>query len=206
MLFMSSDIKADTSCMGCCNRVMTGEACLNVTYENNGNDPGYLGLTPNFPAKIIPINLSEHQNTIYAKKGAYMVNIGEVDVECDMDCNCLTCCFAGLGCIRQRMVGTGTTFIAAGGTILQKELVDGEMMVVDNTSIVAYEQSVTLGVRFAGSPLMCCLGGEGMFKATLTGPGHIYIQSMSFDKYCSSVAPQRPPGTEAIDTNVASEE
>ena len=68
MLFMSTDINTDTSCSGCCGRITTGEACLNVTYENNGNDPGYVGLTPNFHAKIVPINLLEHNNIIYANE------------------------------------------------------------------------------------------------------------------------------------------
>lgn len=123
------------------------------------------------------------------KKGAYFSHIGDVSVTIDCDCNPLTCCFGGMGMVRQKIEGNGTIFLSAGGTVLQKQLQDGERLVVDTDSVVGWQPSASLGIRTAGGCCTCCFGGEGMFNTTLTGPGHVVVQSMSFEKYKRAVAP-----------------
>jgi uncharacterized protein (AIM24 family) len=85
--------------------------------------------------------------------------------------------------------GTGTLFLAAGGTVLTKQLAPGEVLVVDTSSVVGFQSSVKFGVRLAGGCCTICCGGEGMFNSTLTGPGLVVVQSMSFEKYKLAVAP-----------------
>ena len=93
----------------------------------------------------------------------------------------------------QTIRGTGWVFLAAGGTILEKDLGQGETIVVDSDSIVGFTQGVTMDVRRAGGCFTMCCGGEGMFNTTLSGPGKVWIQSMSFEKFKKVVAPDPPP-------------
>lgn len=109
-----------------------------------------------------------------------MSELGDVDVGCDLDTSCTTCCCAGLGCCRQKITGSDDSiaFLAGGGTIVYRHLQKGETITVDTTSVVAFEESVKLGIISNGKlcSVTCCCGGEGIFSTTLTGPGRVYLQ------------------------------
>jgi uncharacterized protein (AIM24 family) len=109
-----------------------------------------------------------------------MSELGDVNVGCDLDCSYRTCLCAGLGCCRQKITGSDDSiaFLAAGGTIVYRNLKEGETITVDTTSVVAFEESVKLGIISNGRlcSVTCCCGGEGIFSTTLTGPGRIYLQ------------------------------
>ncbi len=190
MMFMSPSVETDVDCgcVGGCVRKCAGEDFVKVELTNGGGDAAYVGLTPNYPAKVVPVEMTE--NTFIAKSGAIMSSIGEVDISTSTDCG-PTCCFTSLGMCRQSLSGSGTAFLAAGGTILEKELGDGEKLVVDSASVVGYQDTVQFGIT-PNQLCTCCFGGEGMCNATMEGPGKVYVQSMSFAKYLKVVAP--PPG------------
>jgi uncharacterized protein (AIM24 family) len=118
-----------------------------------------------------------------------MSNIGEVETDANFDCSPTGCCIQGMGCCRAESKGTGTVFLAAGGTILTKELGAGEEIIVDSDSVVAFKDSVQLGWRCNGGPTSWCFAGEGMCNLTLTGPGTVMIQSMSLPKYIAALSP-----------------
>ena len=107
-----------------------------------------------------------------------MTHMGEADVGCDLDCSPVTCCCAGLGCCRQKISGPDNSiaFLAAGGTILYRKLEEGETVTVDTTSVLAIEDTITLGITSNGRLCTCLFGGEGCFSTTLTGPGRVYTQ------------------------------
>lgn len=90
---------------------------------------------------------------------------------CDFDCSFKTCCCAGLGCCRQKLSGTdgSIAFLAAGGTLIYRQLKADETIIVDSRSIVAFEHSVELGIVSNGRFCTCCFGGEGCFSSTLKG-------------------------------------
>jgi uncharacterized protein (AIM24 family) len=151
----------------------------------------FVSLTPNFPAKVVPVNLAR-VGKIITKGGAYMASTGDVKVTADVSCNCCTACFGGLGLIRQGAEGTGVIFLAASGTIAQKTLAPGEKLIIDSESLVGFQETVKLGITTTGGCCSCCCGGEGLFNTTVEGPGLIMIQSMSFEKYKKAVAPPPP--------------
>ena len=117
MMFQSPNIKTDVDCDPCngCMRRCAGEPCAKVNLVNEDENSAYVGLTPNYPAKIVPIDLKQSGNFV-AKSGAIMSRIGNVEVSGNMDCNPMTCCCTSLGFCRQGLSGDGTAFIAAGGT------------------------------------------------------------------------------------------
>jgi len=179
-------------CSEGCKRAAGGESFVKVLLINDTGQQGYVGLTPNFPAKVIPIKFGTHVEpgrNLIAKSGSYMSELGDVDVGCNLDCNPVSCCCAGLGCCRQNLSGSdgSIAFLNAGGTIVYKHLKEGETITIDSGSVVGFEDSAGLGVRFNGNIGTCCFGGEGCFSTTLTGPGRVYLQSMSVDRFRAAV-------------------
>lgn len=162
----------------------------------------FIGLTPDFPAKVVPINLGEVGGKMITKGGAYMANTGDVRISVDCDCNCCTCCFGGMGMVRQSAIGTGTLFVAAGGTVLTKTLGQNESMIIDTDSIVGYQEGVKFSIKRAGGCCTICCGGEGMFNTKVTGPGLIVVQSMSFEKYRLALAPPPPKKKTTVTVSV----
>jgi uncharacterized protein (AIM24 family) len=189
MMFMSPNIKSSVEC-GNCSRLCAGEGLFKSVYSNPDSLNGFVSMTPNFPAKVVPVDLGKY-GKIVTKSGAYMGSIGDVSVKVDCDFNCCTACFGGMGCTRQSAEGSGTVFLAAGGTILSKTLAVKETIVVDEASLVAFQDTAKKSLRTAGKCCSCtwCCGGEGMFVTTIEGPGVVIIQSMSFEKYKQAVVP-----------------
>ena len=90
----------------------------------------------------------------------------------------------------QTVAGDGTAFLAAMGTVMTKELAAGEKMVVDTHSLVAWSDTVTLDIRSNGGLCTCCCGGEGMFSTVLIGPGTVFFQSTSLQKFKTALRTQ----------------
>src|SRR4029078_3314014 len=90
----------------------------------------------------------------------------------------LTALFGGEGLLRQKLEGDGVVFIHAGGTIVERDLVAGERLDVDTGCVVAMTSTVNFDIKCVGSVKSALFGGEGVFLATLTGPGKIWIQSL----------------------------
>jgi len=185
MAYMEPSVKMEVNCDECLGRCLSGSSCIMAAYANESNTPAVLGLTPNFPAKVIPLSLTPG-NGYRCKEGAFFASTGNASVGYNFDFNPMTCCFGGQGCVRQVVSGEGTAFLAAMGTLMTKELAVGEQMVIDTHSLVAWSESVTMDVQM-NSIAMCCCGGEGGFNTVLTGPGAIYMQSMSFQKFTKAL-------------------
>ena len=193
MLFSHPNVESSIVCEGCCFRVISGEACCAVKYTNAGESDAFIGLTPNFPAKVIPVEMSWVNGKLLSKEGAYMAHMGDdVSVGIDLDCNCMTCCCGGQGCVRQNITGSGTVFLNAGGTIVQKSLYEGETLLLDTEALVAWSADMEFGIKTTGNCMTMCCGGEGMFNTAITGPGLGIVQSMSFEQYKAAVAPPMP--------------
>jgi len=192
MMHSSANLQGTAECApGCCQRCCCmNESCFQNKYTNPGQTPGYIGLTPSFMAKIIAIDMKNHPNGMIMKNGGYMANQGGINVDLDVDCCSKGCC-CGLGPCRQHLTGEGSAFVAAGGTIMEKTLAQGEKLRIDQNSIVGYDMGMNFDMEWAGCCGSCC-GGECCF-ATIEGPGQVYMQSMSFEKYKAAVVP-KPKG------------
>lgn len=182
MVYFTSDTKATVTCEGFCSRCCAGEACYVIHYTAVGNGTEYVGLSPTFPtAKVVPVDLSSSNvgGELICQQGAFMASYGEVEIKTSFDCNLKRCCCAGLGLVRQQLDGSGTAFLAATGTIVQKVLGEGEVIIADGNCVLAYAKSCELDVKKAGGIVGMFGGGEGIFNTTLTGPGLVLMQSMN---------------------------
>jgi uncharacterized protein (TIGR00266 family) len=163
------------------------ESFFRLAYTNNSKEPKPIGLTPNFPAKIIPIDLSVYSG-IRIKSGSFMASIGE-DVHFNLSSvKGVAGCCGGQGFILNELHGKSMVFLNAGGTIVQKILKPKEIILVDTHSVVAFEKSVKYSVQGTGGCFVMCCGGEGMFNTKFTGPGSIWVQSLSFEKFISKIS------------------
>lgn len=102
--------------------------------------------------------------------------------------------FGGEGFIMEKLDGDGMVFVHAGGTILERQLAPGEALRVDTGCVVAYQPSVDFDVQYVGKIKTALFGGEGLFFATLRGPGHVWLQSLPFSRLASRVFAAAPQG------------
>jgi len=184
MMYRADGIHMKTSMGGCsqgCKRCCGGESMFKNEYTNRTQAPASITLTPNFPSKIIPVDLNR-SGTITASPGLYIGHLGQVTVTFRFIRSVMAGCFGGGGFLMQEISGTGIVFLAGGGTIMEKLLGSGERLVVDTHSVVAFSKSVGYGVESTKGCLNCCCGGEGLFSTALTGPGLVVTQSMSRDR------------------------
>eukprot|EP00532_Pseudo-nitzschia_australis_P005270 CAMPEP_0168202254 /NCGR_PEP_ID=MMETSP0139_2-20121125/24170_1 /TAXON_ID=44445 /ORGANISM="Pseudo-nitzschia australis, Strain 10249 10 AB" /LENGTH=350 /DNA_ID=CAMNT_0008127921 /DNA_START=146 /DNA_END=1198 /DNA_ORIENTATION=+ len=192
MMYLSSAVHMKIGCASnwigrCCG----GEDCCFLNFTNHTDQIGYAALTTNEPlAKVIPVDLTSPEvgNTLIVQQGTYMASYGEVKVDFDCDCNLVRCCCGGMGLVRQKLTGTGTAFLGATGTIVQKVLKEGEVMLVDTECILAYSESCTFDQKLNGGIVSWIGSGEGLFNTTLKGPGLAIVQSMSMKILLESLA------------------
>jgi len=184
MMYLSDPISMKVSCGAdwfgrCCG----GESCCVLNFNNTTeNEVGYAGLVTDAPlAKVVPIEMNDPTvgGSLIVQSGAYMASYGEIQITYDCDCNLMRCCCAGMGLVRQKIVGTGTAFLGGTGTIVQKVLRANETILIDTNCLLAYAETCKFDIKRTGGIVGMIGGGEGIFNATITGPGLVVVQSMN---------------------------
>lgn len=180
--------------LGAGKRVLTGESLFMTTFTNEGTGKKHVSFASPYPGKIIPVDLSEINDRLICQKDAFLAAAKGVSVGIEFQRKVGTGFFGGEGFIMQKLQGDGMTFIHAGGTIHKKELQAGETLRVDTGCLVAMTGSVDYDIQFVGGIKTALFGGEGLFFATLRGPGTVWVQSLPFSRLASRVfaaAPER---------------
>ncbi|NLK44548.1 MAG: AIM24 family protein, partial [Tissierellia bacterium] len=95
--------------------------------------------------------------------------------------------FGGEGFIMQRLIGDGLGFLHAGGTIIEKQLKPGETLKLDTGCLVAMTNTVNYNIEMVGDIKSALFGGEGLFLATLRGPGTVWLQSLPFSRLANRI-------------------
>src|SRR3954471_622019 len=147
---------------------------------------GQLALANPIAGKIIPIEL--RGNTILAERNAYLAAIGNVDLSVAFTKRFGAGLFGGEGFILQKISGQGLVFLHAGGNMVEFNLAPGERLRVDTGCIVSMAETVSYDIQFVGGFRNALFGGEGLFYATLTGPGHIVLQTLPFSRLANRIA------------------
>jgi uncharacterized protein (AIM24 family) len=155
-------------------------------YTNRGSSVASVAITPSFPAKILPIDLSR-SGTVYAHPGLYLAHLGEVRVTFRFVRGILAGCCGGGGFLMLKLVGSGTAFLMGGGTVMERALAAGEKLLVDTHSVLAFSASVSYGVQRVRGCTACCCGGEGLFNTELTGPGLVIVHSMALGRLRAAI-------------------
>ncbi|WP_047152326.1 TIGR00266 family protein [Aneurinibacillus tyrosinisolvens] len=180
--------------LGAGKRLITGESLFMTVFTNAGAGKQHVSFAAPYPGKIIPMDLSMHGGKMICQKDAFLCAAKGVSVGIDFQRKLGTGFFGGEGFIMQKLEGDGLAFIHAGGTIYERQLRAGETLKVDTGCLVAMTKEVDYDIQFVGGIKTAFFGGEGLFFATLTGPGTVWVQSLPFSRLADRIfaaAPQR---------------
>lgn len=177
---------------GAAKRVITGESLFMTAFTNSGVTKEKVAFASPYPGKIIPMDLSMYGNKIICQKDAFLCAAKGVSVGIDFKRKLGTGFFGGEGFILQKLEGDGIAFIHAGGTIIKKQLSPGQTVKIDTGCLVAMTKNISYDIQFVGGIKNTLFGGEGIFFATLTGPGEVWIQSLPFSRLASKVFAAAP--------------
>lgn len=145
------------------------------------------------PGKIVPLRLDEFNGQILCQRDAFLAGARGVEIDIAFQQRIMAGMFGGEGFVLQRLSGDGWVFIHAGGTVEQYELAPGEVLHVDAGCFVAQTASVSFDIAPVGGGVKSWLfGGEGLFMARLTGPGHVWIQSLPLSRLAATIAARMP--------------
>ncbi|HNU11268.1 MAG TPA: TIGR00266 family protein [Rubrivivax sp.] len=208
MMFMDAGIGMDTvfgdgsaqqggffgKLLGAGKRLVTGESLFTTVYSNNARQKQRVAFAAPYPGKILAMDLRRLGGTLICQKDAFLCAARGVQLGIALQRKLSTGFFGGEGFIMQRLDGDGLAFVHAGGTLLERELKPGETLLVDTGCVVAYTPNVNFEIQYVGKIKTALFGGEGLFFAKMSGPGHVWLQSLPFSRLASRVfaaAPQR---------------
>lgn len=191
MLYMEQGIDMQTNTGGGVfsgfKRMLTGESFFITTFMYNGSGKGHVAFGAPYPGKIIPLDLAELGGTFMVQKDGFLCAARGIEIDIAFTKRIGAGIFGGEGFILQRLTGQGLAFVHAGGTILKRVLRAGETLRVDTGCLVAFEPSVDYDVQMIGGFKNALFGGEGLFVATLSGPGTVYLQSLPFSRLADRI-------------------
>lgn len=173
-------------------RALTGESLFMTHFTNHGDVKRKVGFAAPYPGKIIPLNLANYDEEILCEKGAFLCAAKGTAVDIAFRKKLGAGLFGGEGFILQRLEGDGMVFVHAGGTIVRRKLADGELLRLDTGCLVAMTSEVDYDIERAGNLKSMLFGGEGLFLATLEGPGTVWIQTLPFSRLCDRIIANAP--------------
>ncbi len=180
--------------LGAGKRLLTGESLFMTVFTHSGQGKAQVAFGAPYPGNIIPVHLSDIGGTLICQKDSFLCAAKGVSIGLHFQRKILTGLFGGEGFIMQKLEGDGMVFMHAGGTVVSRTLNTGEVLHVDTGCIVALEPNVQFDIKQAGNIKTALFGGEGLFFATLKGPGKVWLQSLPFSRLAGRMlqaAPQR---------------
>jgi uncharacterized protein (TIGR00266 family) len=163
-------------------RTMTGENFFTSVFTNQSSRPQRVAFAAPSPGKIIAVDLATMGGALICQKGAFLGGTKGVRVGLAFKKRLRAGMFGGEGFIMQRLTGSGTVFIHASGTLASLELRAGEELKVDTGCLAALQTSVNYDVKYVGNLKTSVLGGEGLFLASVKGPGTVWLQSLPLQR------------------------
>lgn len=173
-------------------RVLTGESLFMTAYQNQNAKKSKVSFASPYPGKIIAIDLNLFNGKFICQKDAFLCAAKGVAVGIEFSRKLGRGLFGGEGFIMQKLEGDGMAFVHAGGTLARRELMAGEVLKVDTGCLVGFSQTVHYDIEFIGGIRNSIFGGEGLFFATLQGPGTVFIQSLPFSRLADRIIASAP--------------
>jgi uncharacterized protein (AIM24 family) len=158
-----------------------------TAFTNIGQGKKKVYFAAPYAGKIIPLNLDQLGNKIICQKDAFLCAAKGVSVGIEFQKKLGTGLFGGEGFIMEKLEGDGLAFMHAGGHVLEKNLSSREVLKVDTGCIVAFTSTVDYDIQFIGGIKNTLFGGEGVFFATLSGPGKVWIQSLPVSRLAGRI-------------------
>jgi uncharacterized protein (TIGR00266 family) len=168
-------------------RVLVGENLFMTAFTNNGNGKKHISFAAPYTGKVVALDLLQLGGKIIAQKDAFLCAAKGVSIGIEFQRKLGTGLFGGEGFIMEKIEGDGMAFMHAGGYVQEKDLQSGEVLKIDTGCIVAFTGSVDYDIQFVGGIKNTIFGGEGLFFATLRGPGKVWIQSLPISRLAARI-------------------
>ncbi|MBP9912800.1 MAG: TIGR00266 family protein [Opitutaceae bacterium] len=178
--------------LGAGKRLLTGESLFMTVFQNQAANKRCVAFGAPYPGKIIPVHLRELGGELIAQKDSFLCAAKGVSIGIAFQRRLGTGLFGGEGFIMQRLTGDGLAFVHAGGTLHERILAPGEILRVDTGCIVAFQPTIDYDIQLVGGIKTALFGGEGLFFATLRGPGKIWLQSLPFSRLAGRIVAAAP--------------
>lgn len=206
MMYMQEGIQMDTvfgdgaqqtsgfmgKLLGAGKRLLTGESLFTTVFHNEGSVKQRVAFAAPYPGKIVPVQLTDIGGTLICQKDSFLCAAKGVSLGIAFQKKIGTGLFGGEGFIMQKLDGDGMVFIHAGGTLRELTLAPGETLRVDTGCVVAFQPSVDFDIQFVGKIKSAIFGGEGLFFATLSGPGKVWLQSLPLSRLANRIVMSAP--------------
>jgi uncharacterized protein (TIGR00266 family) len=173
--------------VGAGKRLLTGESLFMTIFYNRSGQTRRVAFGAPYPGKIVPIHLAEVGGEFIAQKDSFLAAAKGVSVGIAFQRKLGVGLFGGEGFIMQRLQGDGWAFVHAGGTLQERTLAAGEIVRVDTGCIVGFQPSVGYDIEYVGKVKSALFGGEGLFFATLRGPGRVWLQSLPLSRLANRI-------------------
>jgi uncharacterized protein (TIGR00266 family) len=207
MMYMTDAIKMETifgdgsqqqqsgivgALLGAGKRLLTGESLFMTVFTNQGPGKHRVAFAAPYAGRILALDLKGMGGTLICQKDAFLCAARGVSVGIAFQRKIGVGLFGGEGFIMQRLEGDGLCFVHAGGMVHTVELRHGETLRVDTGCIVALHPSVQYDIQFVGGVKSALFGGEGLFFATLSGPGKVWLQSLPLSRLADRIYKAAP--------------
>ncbi|MBN2473630.1 MAG: TIGR00266 family protein [Pirellulales bacterium] len=173
-------------------RILTGESLFMTTFTNSGSQRAAVAFASPYPGKVVPMHLDLLGSELICQKDAFLCAARGIQIGIAFQKRIGVGLFGGEGFIMQRLTGDGIALVHAGGTLMRRSLQAGETLKLDTGCLVALSPSVDYDIQFVGGIKNTIFGGEGLFFATLTGPGEIWCQSLPFSRLAGRILANAP--------------
>ncbi len=191
MMYMDADIEMQTGTGGGMfkgfKRMLTGESFFITTFLHTGGGKATISFSAPYPGKIIPLDLGDVGGSFLCQKDAFLCAARGIEIEMAFTKRLGAGFFGGEGFILQRLEGDGLAFIHAGGTIVKRDLAPGEVLRVDTGCLAAFGPTVDYDIEMVRGFKNALFGGEGLFLATLRGPGPVFLQSLPLSRLAGRI-------------------
>ena len=183
--------------LGAGKRLLTGESLFMTVFTNTGGGLAHAAFAAPYPGRILAMDLKQLGGELICQKDSFLCAAKGISIGIAFQRKIGVGLFGGEGFIMQRLQGDGLAFVHAGGMLHQLQLKPGETLRVDTGCLVALQPSVTYDIQMVRGVKTALFGGEGLFFATLTGPGHVWLQSLPFSRLADRIAKAIPGVTGA---------
>jgi len=202
MMYMDSQIRFDTkmgdgsdpnqSLMGkllsAGTRVLTGESLFVTHFTNEGGSKQRVAFAAPYPGKIVPVELGHLGGSLIVQKDGFLCAAKGTKISITLNRRIGSGLVGGEGFILQKLEGDGKAFMHAGGTVIERQL-NNESLKIDTGCIVGYTPGIDFNIETSGNLRSMIFGGEGIFLASLSGTGTVWLQSMPIRKLIQAISP-----------------
>lgn len=195
MSWMSPNMQMSTNAGGgigkMFSRAVSGESIFQNKYTAVGGN-GEIAFASTVPGNVLAIDVSER--TIVAQKSAYLASSPSVEMSVFFQKKIGAGFFGGEGFIMQKFSGKGVAFLEIDGSCVEYDLAAGESILVDTGYLAAMDATCSIDVETVKGVGNALFGGEGFFNTRVSGPGHVWLQTMPVSSLAGAVRPYIPTG------------